>query len=93
MSVRYTWRCVQASAVRVPPAASTVSTQAGGTTTLQNGGLQPKSSQGGISLDPNQPNRLPGMLKQATFIQQQQNGYSPPVTPTSATEGTAFAGG
>ena len=76
---------MQAPARKTPPTTT-------GTVTLQNGGLQPKTNQGGVSLDPNQPNRLPGMIKQATYIQQQQDGYSPPVTPTSATDGTAFAG-
>ena len=76
---------MQAPAKYTPPATT-------GAVTLQNGGLQPKTNQGGVSLDPNQPNRLPGMIKQATYIQQQQDGYSPPVTPTSATDGTAFAG-
>jgi hypothetical protein len=73
-------------------AAGTVTAARPNTVTLSNGGLQPKTDQGGVSLDPNQPNRLPGMLRQAQIIQQQQDGYSPPVTPTSATEGTAFAG-
>ena len=73
-------------------AASTVKATRSNPVTLSNGGLQPKTDQGGVSLDPNQPNRLPGMVRQAQIIQQQQDGYSPPVTPTSATEGTAFAG-
>lgn len=63
--------------------------------TLQNGGLQPKSGNKdgqSVSLDPNQPNRLPGPVRLATLQQQQADGYSPPVTPTSATDGTAFAG-
>ena len=75
---------VQASLRYGPPSTGAV--------TLQNGGLQPKTSQGGISLNASEPNRLPGMLRQADYIQQKQDGYSPPVTPTSATEGTAFAG-
>ena len=61
---------------------------------MESGGLQPKgmSDSGGVSLDPNEPNRLPGMVRLAQINNDTLHGVSPPVTPTSATKGTAFAG-